>query len=110
MGIAETVARDLPRHAQPVEVRVERIAATAEQIHEYGLITQPVTRTDTRARAFVRQHGTETVELDAIPANAVRGLVRESIERHMDGQRLRVLRMIEREEREGLRKFLEGVA
>jgi hypothetical protein len=110
MGIAETVEEKLGEMAYPVDVFVERIAATPEQIEEYGLITQPVTRTDTRARRFIERFGTETVELDAIPASEVRRLVREAIEQHMDPRRLSTLRMIEREERDGIRKLFGGAA
>ena len=110
MGIAETVEERLTEMASPVDVFVERIAATPGQIEEYGLITQPVTRTDTRARRFIQRFGTETVELDAIPASEVRRLVREAIEQHMDPRRLSTLRMIEREERDGLRKLFGGAA
>lgn len=109
-GIAETVERDLVAHARPTEVVVERLAATGEQIAEYGLITQPVSRTDTRSRKFVREHGTETVELDAIPARAVRSLVRGAIERHMDPERLKRLKLAEEQERELLSKVWGGAA
>ncbi len=110
MGIAETVERDLIAHAHPTEVVVERLAATRQQIDEYGLITQPVSRTDTRSRKFVRAHGTEPVELDAIPARAVRTLVRAAIERHMDAERLRTLKLAEEQERELLSKVWGGAA
>ncbi len=108
MGIAETVEQKLAEMASPTDVLVERIAATPEQVEEYGLITQPVTRSDTRARRFIQRFGTETVELDAIPASEVRRLVREVIEQHMDPRRLRALRIIEREERDGIRKLFGG--
>jgi hypothetical protein len=110
MGIAETVEEKLAEMAHPVDVFVERIAATPNQIEEYGLITQPVTRSDTRARNFIQRFGTETVELDAIPASGVRRLVREAIERHMDPRRLAFLRMVEQEERDGIRALLGGAA
>jgi hypothetical protein len=110
MGIAETVEERLAQMAYPVDVFVERIAAKPEQIEEYGLITQPVTRTDTRARKFIQRFGTETVELDAIPASEIRRLVREAIERHIDPRRLAFLRMVEQEEREGIRALLGGAA
>jgi hypothetical protein len=110
MNIAETVERELIKQASPTEVMVERIAATPEQIDEYGLITQPVTRTDTRAHRFIERYGTETVELDAIPASEIRRLVKEVIERHMDSRRLELLRMIEQEEREGIRKLFGSAA
>ncbi len=108
--IAEAVERELVKHAAPVDVFVERIAATPDQIQEFGLITQPVTRTDTRARRFIERFGSETVELDAIPATAVRRMVRDAIERHMDQRRLSTLRMVEREERNGIRSLFGGAA
>jgi hypothetical protein len=110
MGIAETVKERLAEMACPVDVFVERIAATSEQIEEYGLITQPVTRSDTRARNFIQRFGTETIELDAIPASEIRRLVREAIERHMDPRRLALLQMVEEEERDGIRALLGGAA
>jgi GNAT superfamily N-acetyltransferase len=106
MGIAETVEERLAQMAHPADVIVERIAATSKQIAEYGLITQPVTRTDSRACKFIERFGTETVELDAIPASEVRRLVGEAIERHMDPRRLAFLRMVEQEERDGIRALL----
>ena len=98
MGIAETVEERLAEMAHQVDVFVERIAATPKQISKYGLITQPVTRSDTRARNFIQRFGTETVELDAIPASEIRQLLREAIEQHMDPRRLTFLRMVEQEE------------
>jgi hypothetical protein len=110
MGIAETVEDKLLEMDYPVDVFVERIAATPNQISEYGLITQPVTRSDTRARNFIQRFGTETVELDAVPASEIRRLVRDAIERHMDPRRLAFLRMVEQDEREGIRALLGGAA
>ncbi len=110
MGIAETVEERLARMAQPVDVFVERIAATPEQVEQYELITQPVTRSDSRARRFIQRYGTETVELDAIPASEVRRLVAGAIEQHMDSRRLDFLRMVEKEEREGIKALLGGAA
>ncbi|MBA2692324.1 MAG: hypothetical protein H0U65_07510 [Rubrobacter sp.] len=110
MNIAETVERRLVEEAGEVGVSVERLAAMPEQIKEYGLITQPVTRSDSRARKFIERYGTETAELDAIPASEIRRLVGEAIERHMDSRRLEVMRMIEREERDGIRALFGGAA
>ena len=67
MGIAETVERELTKQAARVDIVVERLAATLEQVEEFDLITQPVTRTDSRALRFVECYGTETVKLDDHP-------------------------------------------
>jgi hypothetical protein len=48
----------------------------------------------------------ETVELDVIPATEVRRLVRAAVERHMDPRRLTLLRMVEEQERDGIRALL----
>jgi hypothetical protein len=40
------------------------------------------------------------VELDAIPSRKLRELVRECIERHVDKQKLELLRIAEKSERE----------
>jgi hypothetical protein len=49
-------------------------------------------------------HGTDSVELDAIPPDVLRSLVRESIERHMNPERLRTLRLAEEQERDLLKE------
>jgi hypothetical protein len=89
-------------------VTVRKIAVTPEQIEEYELITQPVTRKDSRAREFVRRYGTECAELDALPANAVRALIREAIEQHIDPHQLHVMRLAEEEERRIYSELLTG--
>jgi hypothetical protein len=103
LGIAETVATELMRRSRPVEVHVDRLAVNREQIDHYRLPTRPTKSTDSRARKFVQEHGTGSVELDAIQPATLRSLVRNSIERHMDPERLRVLKLAEEQERDLLR-------
>lgn len=110
LGIAGTVASELMRRSSPVEVRVERLAVDREQVDAWELPTRPTKTTDSRARAFVREHGTGSVELDAIPPDVLRGLVRGAIERHMDPERLRVMRLAEEQERDVLRSVWGGEA
>jgi hypothetical protein len=64
-----------------------------------GLPSRPTKQKDTRAKKFV---GT-SVELDAIPADKLRQLVRECIERHVDQEQLKVLKVFEESERELLK-------
>jgi hypothetical protein len=74
----------------------ERMAVTAEQITEWDLPTRPTKSTDTRSKSF---RGDASVELDAIPPDVLRDLVRDAIEQHVDTHRLGVLRTVEAEER-----------
>ena len=104
LGIADTVASELVRRSYPVEVRVERLAVNRRQIDLWNLPTRPTKTSDSRAGAFVREHGTDSVELDAIPPGTLRTVVREAVERHMDPERLRVMRLAEEQERNLLRK------
>lgn len=108
LGIAGTVAAELVRRSSPVEVLVERLAVDRSQIDAWALPTRPTKTTDSRARAFVREHGTGSVELDAIPPAVLRTLVREAIERHMDPDRLRIMRLAEEDERDILRSIWGG--
>ncbi len=99
LSIAETVECELVERAVTNPPEVERIAVTREQIDRYGLPTRPTKANDSRAATFVKEHGTGSVELDAIPPDTLRELVRSHIEDHMDSDQLRILKLAEREER-----------
>lgn len=75
---------------------VERIALTPEQIREYRLPSRPTKRKDnTHAKNFKGR----STELDALPASALRQLVRACIERHIFPTQLETLRAAEESER-----------
>jgi len=79
-------------------VEFERIAVTPEQIALYGLLTRPTKSTDSRSAGFLG----ESVEVDAIPASTLRGIVRSAIEQHVDPEALRLTRLAEDSERDVL--------
>lgn len=76
----------------------ERLAVTPGQIDLYHLPTRPTKQTDTRAAGFLG----ESVEVDAIPANTLRSIVRDAIEQHVDPEALRLTRVAEASERDVL--------
>jgi hypothetical protein len=82
---------------------VRRLALTPHQIELYDLPTRPGKEKDPNAGEFKRRFGDRCVELDAIPPNILRSLVRERLESHMDSEYLRRLKLAEKEERRGLR-------
>jgi hypothetical protein len=99
---ARDIEAKLRRYAPGAEIHFERPAVTREQIERWNLPTRPTKQTDTRAKKF----GSATsVELDAIPARQLRSLVRECIERHVDREKLALLRVAEQSERELLVKW-----
>jgi hypothetical protein len=87
-------------------VHFERLAVTAEQITRWQLPTRPTKRTDTRARGFTGG----SVEVDAIPANALRGLVQNAIVQHIDERQLEITETYERSEREIFARMIGGVS
>lgn len=108
LSIAKIVEHELVERAWPTEVHVERLAVNRCQIDEWKLPTRPTKTTDTRARKFEQEHGTGSVELDALPPEILRDLVSASIERHMDARQLDVLKVAEREERMLLSRMMGG--
>jgi hypothetical protein len=84
-------------------VSFERIAVTEHQILDLALPSRPTKKTDTRSKNFIG----ESVELDAIPATALRDLVRDAIEDHVDEHQLKILQKTEAEERRQLLEMAE---
>ena len=110
VSIAEKVEEELKARAPYSEIIVERLAVDREQIDRWSLPTRPTKASDARAAKFRRVHGTDSVELDAIPPDELRKLVRDAIDSHMEPWRLRQFRMVEREERDTLRSMFGGAA
>src|SRR5215212_2430168 len=110
VSIAEKVEEELTTRASFSDITVERLAVDREQIERWKLPTRPTKATDTRAAKFRRLYGTDSMELDAIPPDELRNLVRDAIDGHMETWRLRQVRMVEREERETLRSMFGGAA
>lgn len=102
VGIARKIAEELSRRAEGVEMTVRRLAVTPEQVEEMSLPTRPTKKTDTRAKKYEAEYGTDSVELDAIPPSVLRRMVSNAIARHADTAEHRRLKQIEQLERESL--------
>jgi hypothetical protein len=81
------------------DVRFERLAVTPQQIDLLQLPTRPTKGSDSRTAGFIG----ESVEVDAIPASTLRGIVRVAIEQHINIEDLRLHRVAEASEKAGLR-------
>jgi hypothetical protein len=110
VSIAEKVEEELTERAPFSDITVERLAVNREQIARWNLPARPTKTSDTRARRFRQIHGTDSVELDAIPPDELRRLVKDAIDSHMEPWRLQQFRMVEREERQTLRSMFGGAA
>ena len=105
IDIPRRVEKDLREFAPNVDLYFERVAVTMEQADRWGLQTRPTKKTDTRAKTFKG----ESIEVDAIPPDLLRRLVRECIERHVDQDILERTRAVEEAERETLASIVEGL-
>ena len=104
--VADKVETEMREHlGEDYDLVVERIAVTPEQIDLWNLPTREVKKGDKQAAAFIRRYGDISCELDAIAPSQLRALVREHLEIHIDQLQLRTLKLVEEEEREGLKQI-----
>jgi hypothetical protein len=82
--------------APHAEIHFERVGVTPEQIKEWGLPTRPTKTSDSRSKGF----GDISVELDAIPPEELRELVRMVIEQHLPKRQFDILKAAEASERD----------
>jgi hypothetical protein len=87
-----------------VDLTFERIAVTPEQIIDLDLPIRPTKQSDPRAKSFAG----DSVEVDAIPSNTLRGLVTEAIEKWIDPEALRLTQVAEDSERQVLTRMANG--
>lgn len=98
--IDESVGRELRAHLGGVPLEMKRVAVTPEQIEAMGLPTKPRKPGDRR-----RPDVAETVEAEALPASALRSMVRDEVEARLPAGALAATKAAEESEREGLRLF-----
>lgn len=101
--IAEKIAAGLREHLPDEQsLTTERVAVSYEQVQEYNLVTRDVKMSDTGAAQFIARFGNISCELEAMPPRVLRDLLKERLERHMDQDKLRALKMVEEHERKDL--------
>ncbi|HLH49882.1 MAG TPA: hypothetical protein VKV96_11110 [Roseiarcus sp.] len=101
VNAGEKIEETLREMAPKAEIYFERLAVTKEQINTWKLPTRPTKATDTRSKAF----GDISVELDAIPPDLMRSLVRAALEVHLPARELHALKVAEASERQALTIF-----
>lgn len=89
------IEKSLKEYSGGAEIHFERLAVTPEQIEAWSLPSRPTKTSDSRFKAFGYA---ESVELDAIPPDELRSLVREAIARHITSEELDRLNELERDE------------
>lgn len=62
------------------DVEVRRIALNWDQIEEYGPPPNPAKLSDSRAKSYIRQYGTESWELDALEPSVLESLIQNEVD------------------------------
>ncbi|HOX02656.1 MAG TPA: hypothetical protein PKW32_09840 [Verrucomicrobiota bacterium] len=94
---------------QGAEPEVIKCALTAEDIERYNLPPDFAKKTDTRAAAFIAEHGDISVELDALPADVLRNRIEEEVKVRMDLEALENVKALEEKESAKLGALLGGM-
>ena len=105
VNAAEKIEETLRELAPDAEIHFERVAVTPEQITQWNLPTRPTKASDSRSRNF----GDISVELDAIPPDQLRELVRSVIELHLPERQFEILKAAEASEREIIMRLVNGM-
>jgi hypothetical protein len=95
VDITRAVEEGIREFAPDADIEFQRVAVTEEQIVTMNLPTRPTKDTDSRSKNFEG----ESVELDAIPPDTLRDLVRLAIEQHIDRDEFERLQVVEEQER-----------
>lgn len=66
------------------DVKVERIALNMDQVRQYNPPPNPAKITDTRAKAYIRDYGNKSWELDALEPSVIDRLLTTSIRKYID--------------------------
>lgn len=62
------------------DVEVRRIALNWDQIEEYGPPPNPAKLSDSRAKSYIQQYGTESWELDALEPSVLKSLIQDEVD------------------------------
>jgi hypothetical protein len=105
VDITRSVEEGIRELAPEADITFERVAVTPEQIEAWNLPTRPTKGSDVRSKNFKG----DSVEVDAIPPDDLRGLVSHCITGHIDRDALDRLQLIEQQERLTLASVIESL-
>ena len=102
---AKHIERRLREFAPGAEIHFELVAVTEEQIEQWELPTRETKREGNR---HAKNFEGDSCELDSIPPDRLRDLVRECIMRHIDRDHFATVQAAEESERAALKMFAQS--
>ncbi len=106
----EDMVRDVDARLREFHVRkltVFKVALTMQQIKQYKPPPNPAKLTDSRATAYIEKFGTKSWELDALPPRELTRIIRRSLDKLIDRERMDAVIAREGRDKEILRKAFE---
>jgi hypothetical protein len=113
LDAARVAERDIREWAECADIHFERIAITPDQIAQMdldrlALAERQTKRSDSRAGRFFEQYGegAMSIELDAIPPDELRSVLRDAIERHLTRDELDAVAATQERQASAIRRKL----
>jgi hypothetical protein len=114
LGDHDPSGRDLERNIREKLARYSerdfawvRLGVNPDHFDTYQILPLAPKKKDARYRSFVEKWGERCAEVEAIPATALRAMVREAIESHIPTGAWERLRQVEQREQEQWAAFME---
>ena len=105
--IYESLVERLKEYGEAGEsINFEWIALTPSQIDEYNLPSDLTNKKDSNSKKFVLKYGDNATELDSLPPDVLKSVVKDCIERHIDQSILGLVQKIEVEEQRSLEEII----
>ncbi len=93
-----------------IDVDVQKIALTTEQVKQYRPPPNPAKVTDSRAAAYIAKHGRSSWEVDALPPNVLAALVRAAFDSVLDREKMGAVIVQEEKDKARLTKAVERIS
>jgi hypothetical protein len=87
-------------------IKFERVALTPEQVAVYNLPYDPAKKADPNSKKFIAEYGDNVVELDSLPPEVLRGLIKACIELNIDEDILAQVQETEEREQARLQEII----
>lgn len=89
-----------------IDVEVEKVAITIEQVEEYGPPPNSAKLSDSRAKAFIKKYGRSSWEVDALPPTILREIIVDAFEGVLDLDKMGWIVEIEEKDKKKLKVAL----
>ena len=106
MDLERSVREKITWYADGVPFHWKRLAVLPEHFDEFNILPLKPKKGDTRYKKFVKAHGEKCAEVEAIPANVLRQLVRVAIESHIPQEAWDRLKNVETAERDAWHELM----